>query len=67
MVGWSLRKARTVARNANVFHLVLRTLKRIFKKESPEPPDDPFAYVTAPKKPKPPHRSSAAVAEDPEE
>ena len=35
-------------------------IKRLFKKE---PPPDPHAYVTAPKKPRPPYRSSAAVAE----
>lgn len=44
----------------NKFQLVLTSLKRLFKKE---PPPDPYAYVTAPKKPRPPYRSSAAVAE----
>jgi len=39
---------------------VLTAIKRLFKKE---PPPDPHSYVTAPKKPRPPHRSSAAVAE----
>jgi len=37
-----------------------------FRKE-PEPPLDPYAYVTAPKKPRPSNRSAAAVAELPEE
>ena len=35
-------------------------LKRLFRKE-PEPPEDPHAYVGAPKKPRPPHRSAAAA------
>jgi hypothetical protein len=34
----------------------------------PEPPlPDPYAYVTAPKKPRPSSRGAAAVAELPEE
>jgi len=33
----------------------------------PEPPIDPYAYVTAPKKPRPSNRSGAAVAELPED
>ncbi len=40
--------------------LAITVIKRLFKKE---PPPDPHAYVTAPKKPRPPYRSSAAVAE----
>jgi len=40
--------------------LALAAIKRHFKKE---PPPDPCAYVMAPKKPRPPYRSSAAVAE----
>jgi hypothetical protein len=32
-----------------------------------EPPGDPYAYVTAPKKPRPSNRGAAAVAELPEE
>lgn len=40
--------------------LALNAIKRLFKKE---PPADPYAYVMAPKKPRPPYRSSAAVAE----
>ena len=38
----------------------LTALKRWFKKE---PPSDLYAYVMAPKKPRPPYRSAAAVAE----
>lgn len=39
--------------------------RRWFQHRGPEGPDDPYALVTAPKKPRPPHRS-AAVAEHPE-
>jgi alkanesulfonate monooxygenase SsuD/methylene tetrahydromethanopterin reductase-like flavin-dependent oxidoreductase (luciferase family) len=41
------------------------SLKRLLKREGPDLPDDPYAMVTAPKKPRPPHRS-AAVADEPE-
>jgi hypothetical protein len=43
----------------------LAELKRLLKREGPEPADDPYAMVTAPKKPRPPHRS-AAMADEPE-
>ena len=36
-------------------------------RKEPEPPVDPYAYVTAPKKPRPSNRSGAAVAELPED
>jgi hypothetical protein len=36
-------------------------------RKKPEPPVDPYAYVTAPKKPRPSNRSGDAVAELPEE
>jgi hypothetical protein len=41
---------------------LLRRLRR-FSKREPEPgsPDDPYAMVGAPKKPRPPHRSAAAA------
>jgi hypothetical protein len=42
------------------------TVKRFFKGE-PDAPEDPYAYVTAPKKPRPPYRSAAAVADRPED
>ena len=51
---WRERMRRTMA-----------SLKRLLKRERPEPPDDPYAMVAAPKKPRPPHRS-AAVADEPE-
>lgn len=42
----------------------LERLKKLFRQE-PEPPPavDPYAYVMAPKKPRPSSRSGAAVAE----
>ena len=39
---------------------LMDALKRLLRKE-PEPPEDPYAYVGAPKKPRPPHRSAAAA------
>ena len=41
--------------------------KRLFKREPRSAEDDPHAYVTAPKKPRPPYRSAAAVADPPED
>jgi hypothetical protein len=38
----------------------MERVKRIFRRE-PEPPDDPYALVGAPKKPRLPHRSAAAA------
>jgi hypothetical protein len=35
-------------------------IKRLFRRE-PESPDDPYALVGAPKKPRPPHRSASAA------
>ena len=44
----------------------LDTVKCFFKRK-PDVPEDPYAYVTAPKKPRPPYRSAAAVADRPED
>jgi hypothetical protein len=44
----------------------LDRVKRFFKRK-PDAPEDPYAYVTAPKKPRPPYRSAAAVADHPED
>lgn len=45
----------------------MERLKELFKrKPEPESPEDPYSYVGAPKKPRTPRRSAAAVAE-PEE
>jgi hypothetical protein len=38
---------------------LLQRIKRFLTKS--EPPEDPYAYVGAPKKPRPPHRSDAAA------
>jgi len=43
------------------WHDVLEKIKRFFRRE-PEWPDDPYAMVGAPKKPRPPHRSARAEA-----
>ena len=42
-------------------------IKRLFRREPHLPEDDPHAYVTSPKKPRPPYRSAAAVADEPED
>ena len=42
-------------------------IKRLFRREPHLPEDDPHAYVTSPKKPRPPYRSAAAVADKPED
>jgi hypothetical protein len=52
--------------SANFFAAWPGWLRRSRRKE-PEPPIDPYAYVTAPKKLRPSNRSGAAVAELPEE
>jgi hypothetical protein len=57
------------SRIGTILHRFLGWIKRGMRKE-PEPPGypgDPYAYVTAPKKPRPSGRSAAAVAELPEE
>jgi hypothetical protein len=42
-------------------------IKRLFRSEPHLPEDDPHSYVTSPKKPRPPYRSAAAVADKPED
>ena len=39
--------------------------RRLKRRPEPEPesPDDPYAYVGAPKKPRPPHRAGAVAVE----
>jgi hypothetical protein len=39
---------------------LLDRVRRLFRRE-PEHPDDPYAMVGAPKKPRPPHRGAAAA------
>jgi hypothetical protein len=46
--------------------VALDRIRRLFRKR-PDVPEDPYAYVTAPKKPRPPHRGAAAVAEEPDD
>jgi len=41
---------------------LLRRIRRLLKRE-PEPPEDPYAYVGAPQKPRLPHRSASAAVE----
>ena len=43
---------------------VLKRIARLFRKR--REPEDPYAMVMAPKKPRPPHRSAAAVADLPD-
>ena len=53
--------------NAGNLQRLLEKLKSLFRRRrEPEAPEDPYAYVTAPRKPRPSSRS-AAVAADPEE
>jgi len=51
----------------NRLDAVVEKIKRIFRKEPRLPEEDPYAYVTAPKKPRPPHRSAVAVGDKPED
>ena len=44
---------------------LLKRVKTLFRRK-PDATDDPHAYVTAPKKPRNPSRSAAAVAERPD-
>jgi hypothetical protein len=44
----------------------MRKMRNWFRKREPESPEDPYSYVGAPKKPKPPSLSATAVAELPE-
>ncbi len=47
--------------------VALEKAKRLFKRGPRLPEEDPYAYVTVPKKPRPPYRSAAAVADRPED
>jgi hypothetical protein len=49
----------------NLLSKALNGVLRLFGKKLP-PEDDPYSYVMAPKKPRPPYRSAAAVADPPE-
>jgi hypothetical protein len=49
----------------NLLSKALNSVLRLLGRKLP-PEDDPYSYVMAPKKPRPPYRSAAAVAEPPE-
>jgi hypothetical protein len=55
------------SRLRKLFRRLTGWLRRHARKEPDPPPVDPYAYVTAPKKPRPSNRSGAAVAELPED
>jgi hypothetical protein len=55
-----------MAKEQTTVRKVLEKIKRLFKRE-PELPEDPYSYVGAPKKPRLPGRSAAAVVDLPEE
>ena len=58
------------SRISTILNRFLAWIKRGSVRKEPEPPGfpgDPYAYVTAPKKPRPSNRGAAAVAELPEE
>jgi hypothetical protein len=40
---------------------ILQWIERHLRMRGSEPPEDPYSYVGAPKKPRPPHRSAAAA------
>lgn len=46
--------------------LVKDVLRRLRGKNQ-EPPEDPYSYAGAPKKPRPPHFNAAAAVERPED
>jgi hypothetical protein len=49
----------------NLLRKALNRVLHLFGRRLP-PEADPYAYVMAPKKPRPPYRSAAAVADPPE-
>jgi hypothetical protein len=51
----------------NRLSAAVEKIKRLFGREPRLPEEDPHAYVTSPKKPRPPYRSAAAVADKPED
>jgi hypothetical protein len=52
------------ANYARYARALARGIRRLFGRAVP-PPEDPYSYVTAPKKPKRPSLTAAAVAELP--
>jgi hypothetical protein len=47
-------------RHKSKFGELWEALKRMLRR-NPEPPEDPYAYVGAPKKPRPPYRRASAA------
>ncbi len=44
----------------------MKKLGQFFRPKQAEPPEDPYAYVMAPKKTKPPHLRAAAAEREPD-
>lgn len=64
MRGTITAKRETVASSKpGKIRAALERIKNFFRKEPEPPAADPYAYVTAPKRPRPSNRSAAAVAE----
>ncbi len=53
--------------NLKWLRVAVEKAKRLFKREPRLSEEDPYAYVTAPKKPRPPYQRAAAVADRPED
>jgi hypothetical protein len=53
------------SQNSRIREWLDRVMRFFWRK--PDAPEDPNAYVTAPRKPRPPYRSAAAVADRPED
>ena len=66
LFGATLEKPKYLMQKV-LFARMLATLQRLLRKRRDPEPQDPYAYVTAPRKPRPNSRSGAAVAELPEE
>ena len=66
---WAAGEHMSKAEQSRILRMIKNLLSLFGRKmrREPEAPQDPYAYVTAPKKPRPSNRSSAAVAELPEE
>jgi hypothetical protein len=62
----TMLKRLIMARKRNSIRGFLDKMKRLFRRTPDPPPADTYAYVPAPKKPKPSSRSAAAVIEAPE-
>jgi hypothetical protein len=61
---WPLRKREHLSRR--LLRKTRAFLKRLSQWRGSEPPEDPYSYVGAPKKPRSPRLSASAVAELPD-